>query len=52
MSAGKKNLLLLMTILSQTLLAFVSSNLVSFTFFTARHNLLLLFILYLLYRVV
>ena len=38
MSYGQEGLLLLVPVLPQSLFPFVSSYLVSFSFFTARHN--------------
>lgn len=38
--AGASTLLLLMTVLTQALLALVSSNLMTFPLFTARHIIL------------
>jgi hypothetical protein len=39
---GRKTLLLLMTVATQALLALVSSNLMTFPFLSARHNLFVL----------
>jgi hypothetical protein len=38
-SSGESLLVLLMTVLSQTFFTFVSGYLMTFSFFTARHNL-------------